>query len=117
MSEVSTALCDPEELEKYQVEESPRVGFGDCNKEQEFEGEKKEAPAGGFRPGLVIRLTWTITASGILFPLFCQVLHLNERELPKDKCPSGILIVEFEQLPSRNFLTLIDQFNESLIFN
>lgn len=42
MSEVSTALCDPEELEKYQVEESPRVGFGDCNKEQEFEGEKKD---------------------------------------------------------------------------
>ena len=42
MSEVSTALCDPEELEKYQVEESPRVGFGDCNKEQAFEGEKKD---------------------------------------------------------------------------
>ena len=42
MSEVSTALCDPEELEKYQVEESPRVGFSDCNKEQEFEGEKKD---------------------------------------------------------------------------
>lgn len=42
MSEVSTALFDPEELEKYQVEESPRVGFGDCNKEQEFEGEKKD---------------------------------------------------------------------------
>jgi hypothetical protein len=42
VSEVSTALCDPEELEKYQVEESPRVGFGDCNKEQEFEGEKKD---------------------------------------------------------------------------
>lgn len=42
MSEVSTALLDPEELEKYQVEESPRVGFGDCNKEQEFEGEKKD---------------------------------------------------------------------------
>ena len=42
MSEVSTALCDPEELEKYQAEESPRVGFGDCNKEQEFEGEKKD---------------------------------------------------------------------------
>ena len=42
MSEVSTALCDPEELEKYQVEESPRVGFGDCNKEQECEGEKKD---------------------------------------------------------------------------
>ena len=42
MSEVSTALFDPEELEKYQVEESPRVGFSDCNKEQEFEGEKKD---------------------------------------------------------------------------
>ena len=42
MSEVLTALFDPEELEKYQVEESPRVGFGDCNKEQEFEGEKKD---------------------------------------------------------------------------
>ena len=42
MSEVSTALLDPEELEKYQVEESPRVGFGDCNKEQAFEGEKKD---------------------------------------------------------------------------
>jgi len=42
VSEVSTALFDPEELEKYQVEESPRVGFGDCNKEQEFEGEKKD---------------------------------------------------------------------------
>ena len=42
MSEVSTALLDPEELEKYQVEESPRVGFSDCNKEQEFEGEKKD---------------------------------------------------------------------------
>ena len=42
MSEVSTALFEPEELEEYQVEESPRVGFSDCNKEQEFEGEKKD---------------------------------------------------------------------------
>ena len=42
MSEVSTALLDPAELEKCLVEESPRVGFGDCNKEQEFEGEKKD---------------------------------------------------------------------------
>ena len=42
MIEVSTALLDPAELEKCLVEESPRVGFSDCNKEQEFEGEKKD---------------------------------------------------------------------------
>ena len=50
--------------------------------------------SGGFRAGIIVRLTWTISASGGIAPIFCQILHLTERELPVATCPSGILIVE-----------------------
>ena len=52
----------------------------------------------GFRSGFVMRLTHTMSASGRMAPVFCQMLHLTERELPKDKCPDGVLIVEFPGL-------------------
>lgn len=53
------------------------------------------ASKGGFRTGLMIRMTWTITADGTIFPLFASILHLTERELLTNLCPSGILILQF----------------------
>lgn len=43
----------------------------------------------------MIRMTWTITADGTIFLLFASILHLTERELPKNLCPPGILILHF----------------------
>ena len=59
----------------------------------------QNAKTGGFiGGGMSIRLTYTMSSSGKLAPIFAQVLHLSERELPVETCPDGILLVAFPGL-------------------
>ena len=44
------------------------------------------------------RLTWSTTADGTVATQYISFLGLNERELPKTKCPSCILMIPIEGL-------------------
>ena len=82
----------------------------------------------GFRSGVSVRMTHTMSASGRLAPVFCQVMHLTERELSVDQCPSGIALLEIPGLcvgsavdprnKNTGFVVLVRQgVDESLIFD
>jgi hypothetical protein len=58
----------------------------------------KQNDSNGFRSGVSVRMTHTMSASGKLAPIFCQVIHLSERELSLAQCPSGIAMIEIPGL-------------------
>ena len=44
------------------------------------------------------RFTWSASADGTVAPAYVSFLGLSERELPKDSCPDGILVLPIEGL-------------------
>jgi hypothetical protein len=52
--------------------------------------------------GLRVRLTVTISAAGMMAPIYATVTGLKDSEMPIDLCPSGIVIIEVPGLSCGN---------------
>lgn len=50
------------------------------------------------KSGLRVKLTHTFAANGVSAPVFVSICGLNERELPVQDCPSGVLILDIAGL-------------------
>jgi len=48
--------------------------------------------------GLRVRLTFTMNTAGVLAATFITVIGLTERELPKERFPSGVLHMSIKYL-------------------
>ena len=57
--------------------------------------EQQSSNSNGFRAGITTRITHTMSGGGITAPIFVQMLHLTQRELPNDV---GILIMRVKGL-------------------
>ncbi|CAB9513643.1 hypothetical protein SEMRO_603_G174050.1 [Seminavis robusta] len=55
-------------------------------------------PAPAVTGGIRVKMTALMSAAGIFGPLCVSVLGLNERELPKDSCESGAVIIKVRGL-------------------
>ncbi|CAB9496116.1 hypothetical protein SEMRO_1_G000930.1 [Seminavis robusta] len=58
----------------------------------------KKSKASAVATGMRLKVTHIMTAAGTNGPVWISATGLTERELPRSKCPSGVLVLEIEGL-------------------